>query len=222
MLSEYGLAATFYISPWNQEFAADDLLTPRAVSDISSDFEIGAHTLTHRSLPTISEEEAAREVAGSKAFLEQITGSPVTSFCYPRGAYTELHVEQVRAAGYRYARTVTRYAFNLNNPLEAGTSLHVFNYGWGYELLRTARFARFRPVASWRCLDWGVLGRAMFDLVRNEGGIFHIWGHSWEVDKNNDWQRLEAFFRYISGHPEIEYVPNGDLCSSSAGEPRRR
>jgi peptidoglycan-N-acetylglucosamine deacetylase len=211
ILREYGLKATFYIAPENQEFTADDLLTHKEIRDINCDFEIGAHTLTHRSLPTISEEEAAAEVTGSKAILEQITGSAVDTFCYPRGAYTELHVALVKAAGFRYARTVARYNFSLDDPYKAGTSLHVYNYGFGSELWRTAQFARFRPIETWRCLDWGVLGRAMFDHVLEEGGIFHIWGHSWEIDQSNDWQRLEGFLRHISGHPKVTYVTNGEL-----------
>jgi peptidoglycan-N-acetylglucosamine deacetylase len=211
MLREYGLKATFYISPQNQEFAGRDLLTPQEIRDIGCDFEIGAHTLTHRSLPTISEEEAEKEIIGSKTVLEQITGSAVNSFCYPRGDYTKLHVELVKAAGFRYARTVARHTFNMNNPYTAGTSLHVYNHGFGFDLWRTARFVRFRPIKTWRCLEWEMLGRAMFDYVLKEGGIFHIWGHSWEIDKNNDWEHLEDFFRYISAHPKVNYVTNGKL-----------
>lgn len=211
LLREYGLKATFYISPENQEFARCDLLTPQEIRDIGYDFEIGSHTLTHPNLPTISEKEAEREVVGSKNVLEQITGGAVNSFCYPRGAYTELHVELVKAAGYRYARTVRRYTFNVNNPYEAGTSLHIYNHRSGFNLWRTARFVEFRPIKAWRCLEWGMLGRAMFDHVLEEGGIFHIWGHSWEIDKNNDWERLEDFFRYISAHPSVKYAANGEL-----------
>ncbi len=211
MLREHGLKATFYISPKNQEFAQHDLLTPQEIRDIGRDFEIGAHTLTHRSLPTISEEEADREVAASKTVLEQINGRAVNAFCYPRGAYTELHVQLVKAAGYRYARTVKRYTFNLNDPYRAGTSLHVYNHRFGRDLWHIARFLRFRPIDAWRCLEWGALGRAMFDYVLQEGGILHIWGHSWEIDKNNDWESLDQFFRYISSHPRVKYATNGEL-----------
>jgi peptidoglycan-N-acetylglucosamine deacetylase len=219
MLREYGLRATFYISPRDHEFAQSDLLTPAEIRDIASDFEIGAHTVTHRSLPMISPEEAEREILGSKTILEEITGSAVDTFCYPRGAYTDLHVELVKAAGYRYARTVERYAFDVKNPYKAGTSLHIHNHRSVFELRRTARFAGFRPGAAWRFLEWGVLGRAMFDHVLQEGGVFHIWGHSWEIDRTEDWERLDAIFRYISAHPRVTYATNGELVSqpSAAG-----
>jgi peptidoglycan-N-acetylglucosamine deacetylase len=211
MLREYGLKATFYISPQNQEFPGHDLLTPQEIKDLNGDFEIGAHTLTHRSLPTLSEKEAEREIVGSKTILEQITGNPVKTFCYPKGAYTALHVQLVKAAGFRYARTVARYAFNMNDPYQAGTSLHVYDYGFGRDLWRTSYLVGFRPIRAWRCLEWAELGRVMFDYVLNKGGIFHVWGHSWEIDRHNDWDRLQEFFGYISRHPSVKYCTNGEL-----------
>lgn len=211
MLRDYGLKGTFYISPNNHEFPGDELLTRQQIRDIGCDFEIGAHTMTHRSLPTISHEEAEQEIVESKATLEQITGNAVDTFCYPRGAYRESHVRLVEAAGYKYARTVERYIFDMKNPYKAGTSLHIYDYRPPVELWRTARFTGFRLRAAWRCLSWGALGRTMFDYVLNQGGVFHIWGHSWEIDKGNDWEPLEDFFRYISSHPGVTYAANGEL-----------
>jgi peptidoglycan/xylan/chitin deacetylase (PgdA/CDA1 family) len=77
MLKEHGLRATFYVAPENQEFAKQDLLTLPEIRDISQDFEIGAHSMTHRRLPTIPEQEAEREIIQSKAVLEQVTGKEI-------------------------------------------------------------------------------------------------------------------------------------------------
>ena len=211
MLKEHGLKATFYMAPENQEFAKQDLLTLPEIKDLSQDFEIGAHSMTHRRLPTISAQQAETEIADSKAVLEQITGKEVKTFCYPGGAYTQLHVQLVKDAGYRYARTVARYAFTVDDPYQAGTSLHVYNHGFGSDLWQTARFVRFQPIRVLRCLKWDALAKAMFDQVIKDGGIYHIWGHSWEVDEHGDWERLEDVFRYISGNPKVSYVTNGEL-----------
>ena len=69
MLKEHGLKATFYVAPENQEFAKDDLLSLPEIRNLSQDFEIGAHSMTHRRLPTISEQEAAREIIESSRTL---------------------------------------------------------------------------------------------------------------------------------------------------------
>jgi peptidoglycan-N-acetylglucosamine deacetylase len=211
MLREHGLKATFYVAPENQEFARHDLLTAPEIKELSRDFEIGAHSMTHSRLPTISDQQAASEIAQSKAVLEDAIGKDVDVFCYPGGAYTKLHVQQVKDAGFRYARTVARYKFTVDDPYEAGTSLHVYNHRFGFDLWRIARFVKFRPTKLWRCLEWDVLAKAMFDRTVEEGGIFHIWGHSWEIDEHNDWARLEDVFRYISANPKVAYVTNGEL-----------
>ena len=209
MLMEYGLKATFYVSPQDHEFARKDLLTSQEIKNISHDFEVGAHTLTHPKLPMISEGQAEEEIFGSKAVLEEIVGEKVESFCYPYGLYTKAHVQLVRKAGYRYARTVERYKFGLDNPYEAGTSVHAYDHR--FDLWQTACFARFRPGKVLQYAEWDALAYTMFDRVTKEGGIFHLWGHSWEIERHNDWGRLERVFRHISGHPQVKYVVNGEL-----------
>jgi peptidoglycan-N-acetylglucosamine deacetylase len=211
MLKEHGLKATFYVAPENQEFAKQDLLPLPEIRNLSQDFEIGAHSMTHRRLPTISEQEAAREIIESKAVLEQVIGKEIEVFCYPGGAYTKLHAQLVRDAGYRYARTTARYTFTVDDPYEAGTSLHVYNHRSRSDLWQTARFVKFQPIKILRCLEWEALAKAMFDQVIKEGGIYHIWGHSWEIDEHNDWECLENVFRYISANPKVSYVTNGEL-----------
>lgn len=211
MLKEYGLKATFYVAPENQEFAKQDLLSLPEIRDLSHDFEIGAHSMTHRRLPTISEQEAAREIIESKEVLEQAIDKKINVFCYPGGAYTKLHAQLVRNAGYRYARTVARYIFSVDDPYEAGTSVHAYNHRFGFDLWHIARFVKFHPAKVLRCLEWDTLAKAMFDRVIKEGGIYHIWGHSWEIDERQDWERLENVFRYISANPEVSYVTNGEL-----------
>jgi len=215
MLKEHGLKATFYVAPENQEFAKEDLLSLPEIRDLSQDFEIGAHSMTHRRLPTISGQEAAREIIESKAVLEQVIGKEIKVFCYPGGAYTRLHVQLVKDAGYRYARTVARHKFTMDDPYEAGTSVHVYNHGFEFDLWRTSRFVKFQPIKVLRCLRWDVLAKSMFDHVIREGGIYHIWGHSWEIDEHDDWERLENVFRYISANPQVSYVTNGELADHS-------
>ena len=210
MLKQHGLKGTFYISPRNHEFARHELLTSQEVKNISRDFEIGAHTLTHPRLPMISAAQAEEEIFNSKALLEEVTGKEVETFCYPYGHYAKEHVQLVKNAGYRYARTVARYKFGLDDPYEAGTSVHAYNHGW-FDLWRISYFTKFRPAKVLQYAEWDTLACAMFDRVVREGGVYHLWGHSWEVDKYEHWDRLERVFRHISTHPDVEYVTNGEL-----------
>jgi peptidoglycan/xylan/chitin deacetylase (PgdA/CDA1 family)/glycosyltransferase involved in cell wall biosynthesis len=65
--------------------------------------EIGAHTVSHPALPDLSRERQWQEVQGSKARLEEILGSAVTSFAPPYGAQSADTVAIVREAGFHRA-----------------------------------------------------------------------------------------------------------------------
>lgn len=73
--------------------------------------EIGAHTVTHPILSTLSREASRQEISTSKAALEGIIGHPVSSFAYPNGQPTkdflERDVEIVKEVGFSAAATTT-------------------------------------------------------------------------------------------------------------------
>lgn len=211
MLATYGIRGTFYIAPENSELKPDERLSCEGVRTLAQNFEIGAHTLTHRHLPTLFVDEARREIAGSKEVLEKMIGRPVTSFCYPAGKYTKVHPPLVREAGFTCARTVKRFAYTAgNDPYEMPTSVHTYKHWldvWG--VLQLADYNPFRFLRLYRA--WDKQAVAMFDRVRREGGVFHLWGHSWEVEAHGDWERLEQVLQYIGGHADVQYVTNGEV-----------
>lgn len=55
---------------------------------------IGAHTISHPRLDTLSLEEQRKEIMESKTLLEQCLGHSIDHFSYPHGAYNEnsLHI----------------------------------------------------------------------------------------------------------------------------------
>src|SRR5262249_40656948 len=63
-----------------------------------------------------------------------------------------------------------------------------------------------------RIVDWAALAIALFDEVHATGGVFHVWGHSWEIDQRHDWQRLERVLTHISRRDDVRYVTNSDLA----------
>lgn len=64
--------------------------------------EVGSHTVNHLRLTDTPEEEARRQVVGSREALTQLLGNSIASFCYPYGAENEQVVQWVREAGYRW------------------------------------------------------------------------------------------------------------------------
>lgn len=69
--------------------------------------QIGAHTITHPILLRLPVEEARREMHDSRACLENIIGSSVTTFAYPNGKlsqdYGQEHAGLARELGFEAA-----------------------------------------------------------------------------------------------------------------------
>lgn len=75
--------------------------------------EIGCHTMTHPSLPTLNAEELHQQINGSRAVLKQ-NGIIADVFCYPSGQYNQAAIDQVRSAGFKSAVT-TQYGISSAN-----------------------------------------------------------------------------------------------------------
>ena len=210
LLEKYHIKATFYISPRDHEFARQDRLTDEQIEHIGRMFEIGAHTMTHPRLTEVSDTTARQEILDSKQYLERLLKRPINTFCYPGGNYRAKHVAMVHEAGFLYARTVKRHGYTLKGSmLEATTSANTYNHF--QDLWKIAKFARFNPIRTYRYFQWDVLAKAQFDKVHAEGGVFHLWGHSWEVEKFDYWARLEEVLRYISNRENVTYATNSEL-----------
>lgn len=72
----------------------------------SSQIEIGAHTINHVSLASLSCESQREEIWGGKEQLENIINRPIESFSYPFGKqkdYLPQTVTLVQEAGYSVA-----------------------------------------------------------------------------------------------------------------------
>jgi peptidoglycan/xylan/chitin deacetylase (PgdA/CDA1 family) len=66
-------------------------------------FEIGGHTATHPSLPTLTPSEQQQEIISGSSYLEAALGKPIRSFAYPFGEFGQVTRDIVMAAGFESA-----------------------------------------------------------------------------------------------------------------------
>ncbi len=88
------------------------MLTPEMVLNLDrAGIEIGAHTISHPILTSLTDEQARLEIEGGKRELEAIIGKPVRLFAYPNGKvgkdFDERHTRMAREAGYAAAFTTS-------------------------------------------------------------------------------------------------------------------
>jgi peptidoglycan/xylan/chitin deacetylase (PgdA/CDA1 family) len=86
------------------------MLRPEMVVNLDRQgIEIGAHTISHPILTSLTDDSARYEIGGGKEDLEAIIGKPVRLFAYPNGKvgkdFDARHVRMVREAGFSAAFT---------------------------------------------------------------------------------------------------------------------
>lgn len=105
VLKQYGFKATLFVITGvvdQPPYVTWDMIKEM---DRSGLIEMGAHTVTHRDLPSLSAADARQEIFESKQTLETRLGHPVVSFNYPSGRYDDAVVALVKQAGYQIAVT---------------------------------------------------------------------------------------------------------------------
>jgi peptidoglycan/xylan/chitin deacetylase (PgdA/CDA1 family) len=105
---------------WDQErgLRVRDLLTLEQIREMQKyGVEFGSHSLTHASLPGVSDAQLRREVGDSKHRLEDLLGAEVISFAYPYGEVDRRVRSAVSDAGYKLAFTAIPGVNWWNDPL---------------------------------------------------------------------------------------------------------
>jgi peptidoglycan-N-acetylglucosamine deacetylase len=183
----------------------------------SQGFEIGAHGWTHKLLWRLQPAMVTQEVAPCKKALEDILGKEVGMFCYPAGRYDANTIRALEKTGYKGARTVRMLATKLpSNPFLMPTSLQAYPHEPLTYFKNTARGRSLHSLKSYlaempRLRSWVELGKSLFDSVLRDGGVWHLYGHSWEIEELRLWGGLSDLLDYVSGRQEVRYVSNSEL-----------
>jgi peptidoglycan/xylan/chitin deacetylase (PgdA/CDA1 family) len=213
LLQQYGLKATFYIPGANSERA---VMEPGEIREIDRLFEVGSHTLNHLRLTWITPEKAWREISDGKKASEDMLGHEVVSFCYPGGKFNRRVAKQVEEAGFLAGRTCMYFLNNYpRNPFLWGVSAYANTYP-AYVQLRhcflEGNFAgSYHYVTTFKARTaWAAQFMCALQHVSREGGMAHLYFHSWEIDQNDEWDELESVFKAIAQH-SLTPVTNGYL-----------
>ncbi|MEU9476669.1 polysaccharide deacetylase family protein [Streptomyces sp. NPDC048191] len=122
-LARWGCTATLFVLPgllgghnvWDPLGPRRPLLTADGILRAAeAGVEIGSHGLTHVDLTRTDDAELRDETGESRALLQELTGTPVSGFCYPYGTVDRRTMDAVRAAGYGYGCAID--PDELNGP----------------------------------------------------------------------------------------------------------
>ena len=105
------------------------------------------------------------------------------------GTYNDTVVDIARACGIRYSRTIERTG----------------NFGLPEEPLT------LKPTCHHNDADVMDLIDRFLASDSEEPQLFYLWGHSYEFDVDQNWDRMEEILKKLSGHDEIFYGTNREV-----------
>jgi hypothetical protein len=217
LMENFSIKGTFYVSC--KHHYLERPLTFDEIRELGRNNEIGAHTINHPKLDRLSIDGATAEIVKSKQYLQECLGRQIDMFCYPNGKYSDDVVEAVKDCGFIGARTCEPAVSKARiDPYRWRITLHASN---GSPLV-TLRIWRASGLSFASIADWEQRAKELFDHAIHTGGVYHLWGHSSEIEKRQEWDKLSRVFEHISKRPQVRYLTNGDclrsLSSSDSNE----
>lgn len=214
LLCKYNLKGTFYIPQSNAEH---EVMTETEIVELANHVEIGGHTLHHKRINNTSKDFFEKEIAGCHQWLSQLLQSEPEAFCFPGGVYNQPAIEFALQTGFKLLRTTE--LLNADDAIRnvMPTTIQVFDHStltYTKHLLKRGKLsslALYLKIGAFRRLEKTVENYIEYTL--KNGGCFHLWGHSWEIEEYSLWADLERILKLLSGIKEAAYVTNAELLT---------
>lgn len=151
--------------------------------------EIACHSYSHPRLEELDKATLDNQIRLDKKILEYLYDCKIRGMAYPCGSYNEDVWETLRNNQVEYCRTIAdTHEFSMpKEPLIWHPTCHF-------------KYERIMELAE------------MF--VNNnsqEEMLFYIWGHSYELITEEDWENFENLCQFLSGRKEICYCTNAEI-----------
>lgn len=196
IFNRYHLKATFNLNTGIQteesRFEIEGKLIYRMnqseIGTLYQGHEIAVHGLAHLAPSGLTALELDREFGEDMENIACLYGEKPVGMAYAYGAYDDVALQWLQQHGIRYGRTVeSSHAFEVpENPILLKATCH-HNDGQLFELAEE------------------FIGE---DVPEGGQRLFYIWGHSYEFDVHDNWERMERLCGLISGREDIFYGTN--------------
>ncbi len=208
ILNKYGLKGTFNLnSKWLGTSDNDWHLTKEEIQKyiIDKGHEIAVHGAEHRANGNLRPIDGIQDVVNCRLGLENDFETIVRGMAYPDSGIGHFHngvtmsdIESyLKALDIVYARTLGKINDSFDLP-----------DNW-YQWMPTAHhdspevFDLIEKFTSYKLTD--------VYLARRIPKLFYLWGHAYEFDQKNNWDRMEEICQKLSGREDIWYATNIEI-----------
>lgn len=188
LFNRYGIRGTFHLN--SGRLGDETYITEKEVQSLYANHEVAGHSINHPYLERLSMENLMWEIQEDRRHLEELTGEFVQGFSYPYGTWNDQVKQALVCAGYHYSRT-TQSTGRFDLPED---------------------FMEWHPTCHHK---ENLLEMAELFLERTKKDftnmLFYVWGHSYEFEKEQNWDLMERFCEMVGGRDDVWYAANGEI-----------
>lgn len=196
IFNEYGMKCTFNLnsgimtpeSHWENKGHEVYRMTREEMGDMYNGHEIACHFRTHANPAELSEEEIEFEISDDIKKLSEMFNCKIVGGAYPYGYYNDEVVKTLEKYGIKYYRTVeSTGSFDFQTDL-----------------------MRFKPTCHHNDPKLFKYAEQFINAESENPMIFYVWGHSYEFDGDDNWDRIEKLCKMLSGKSDILCCTNSE------------
>ncbi|MBQ7624435.1 MAG: polysaccharide deacetylase family protein [Clostridia bacterium] len=201
LMEKYGVKGTFNIN--SGRFAKEGTVYPEGQVHrrmtlaeckkvySSKNVEVICHGSEHKYLTVVPPQMAFSELLSDKTALEREFGKIIRGLAYPYGPVNDDVISAARLCGFIYGRT-TKKSLSLKP--------------------QTDDLLNYCPTCHHNTPE-------LFDLANDFTEktptwypfLFYVWGHSYEFEQKNNWDRIEELFKKVGGRQDVWYATNTEI-----------
>ena len=183
LFNQYGIKGTFHL---NSGLEDEERIPSHEWAKLYQGHEIACHTVLHPTIERCPVEQTALQVLEDRRNLERAAGCPVRGLSYPNGSYSREILSLLPGLGIEYSRVVgDTHQFGMPEDFLVWKATCHHNHG----LLED--------------------GKAFTELYKTQYlYLMAVWGHSFEFDRDGNWELMEEFCRMAGGREDTWYATN--------------
>lgn len=205
IFNKYGMKATFnlnggHLRAEEYTYSAGQIHRPMGRKlaletyggELGKNHEIAVHSYTHPFLDRVPRDMATYEIMKDREQLEAIFGRMIRGCAYPMGTFSDMTVDVLYSCGISYART----------------TVSTGNFAVPTDWLRMPATCHHNDERLFSLADT-FMGDIPNDWITP--WLFYVWGHAYEFEADDNWDRMESFCEKLSGRDDVWYATNMEI-----------
>ena len=188
IMNKNGIRGTFHLNSGILD--GESFITSNEIAQLYENHEVSCHGVRHRTLSSLPVHNIVQEILDDRRALEKASGGIVRGMSYANGIYSDEIINTIKQCGIVYSRT-TQNTQNFRLPCD---------------------FMKWNPTCHHKdCIEAGKRFLDSFNGYFAYPRLLYIWGHSYEFDRENNWNLIVEFCQMMSGNDDIWYATNIEI-----------